>query len=332
MIVSTKRILVCGTCIALGIVIVILVKFRDSSVVTAPLLEAARASSRDATVSTLPVPLHEDSAVVLPANWEKEYNDTRNYFDFVSKAARKAFDGDGRAALYISKALYVCLPIAKQYANSTDPEADFNAHWAGMTKAPQWVSEKARKDFQSCVGFIKGDAFAGLPDRPGGYSSIRYWTDEASKDSDPLAQSFQAGSDISEVAFAKSSDSSAKSLVSAQAAINSAVESKDPAALFQVGQLLSDGHASSDPLQGFAVSIAACDLGYDCTASNAELFHGCVTQGTCPPGISYSDIVKKAVGADGYVQAYARAQQIEEAMARGDTSAVQQFVQLNPAR
>lgn len=120
----------------------------------------------------------------------------------------------------------------------------------------------------------------------------------------------------------------AKSLDSAQQSINSAIASRDPTALFQVGQLLSDGHASSDPLQGFALSIAACNLGYDCSANNAELFHGCATEGQCPPGMSYADIIRKAAGDEGYAQAYARAQQIQDAMARDDTNALQQFVQL----
>jgi hypothetical protein len=263
-------------------------------------------------------------------DWAKQYNGANDYFDFVSKAARRAFDGDGRAALYISKALYTCTPIIKQFAHSRDPESDFNAYWATKTKAPQWVVEKARKDFNSCVGFINGDAFATLPDRPGGYTSIAYWMDQASANNDPVAQSLQAGSDIAKTLFDKSSDANAKSMESAQAALNNAITSKDPAALFQIGQLLSDGHASSDPLQGFAVSILACNLGYDCTANNPELFRGCAAQGECPPGTDYSDIIKKAVGPDGYAQAYARAQQLEDALARKDTNAVQQFVKLRP--
>jgi hypothetical protein len=109
-----------------------------------------------------------------------------------------------------------------------------------------------------------------------------------------------------------------------------AISGKDPGALFQVGQLLSDGHASSDPLQGFAVSIAACDLGYDCTANNTELFGDCAAQGACPPGINYSDVIKKVAGDTGYAQAYALAQQLEDAMNRGDAIAVQQFVRLKP--
>jgi hypothetical protein len=106
------------------------------------------------------------------------------------------------------------------------------------------------------------------------------------------------------------------------------MESRDPAALFQVGRLLSDGNASSDPLQGFALSIAACNMGYDCSTNNSDIFHGCATQGQCPLGATYADTIKKLVGEEGYAQAYARAQQIQDAMARDDINALHQFGQL----
>jgi hypothetical protein len=264
-------------------------------------------------------------------DWDKKYAETNDYFAFVSSAAQKALDGDGRAALYIYKALTTCKPIAKQYAHSVDPEADFNAFWASMTKASSGDVDRARKDFQHCFGFIKGDAFAGLPERPGGYVSVRFWVDQASKDGDPIAQTIEAAGAIGTTTFEKSSEANSKSMESAQVALNNAVASKDPAALFQIGQLLSDGHASSDRLQGFAVSIAACNMGYDCTANNVELFRGCVARGECPPGISYADVIKQAVGDAGYAQAYARAQQLQDAMARDDTGLIQKFVQLKPS-
>lgn len=262
--------------------------------------------------------------------WAKQYGETGNYFDFVAKAARSAYDGDGKAAFYISKALYLCAPIARQYAHSSNPSADFDAYWSRMTKAPPWVLDKARTDFQSCKGFIDGNAFADLPQRPDGYNSAQYWADRALAADDPLAQSVQAGADFTKVLRKGSIDPNSKDIIAVQTSLNSAVASQDAAALFHAGLLLSDGRASKDPLQGFAVSLAACDLGYDCSSNNEDLFQGCVSQGTCAAGSSYADLVKSAVGEDGYAKAYARAQQLENAMQRGDVAAAQQFVQLHP--
>jgi hypothetical protein len=259
-------------------------------------------------------------------DWPKEYDKSSDYFDFVSKAAEAAYNGDSKAALFISKALYICTPIQREFAKSRNPQSDFDDRWAARSHAPQWVLDKARKDFQACAGFIKGDAFAALPPRSEGYNSIRYWLDKSAND--PVAQALQAGSAIANTKYEKSSDANTKSLDSAQKSVNSAMESRDPAALFQVGRLLSDGNASSDPLQGFALSIVACNMGYDCSANNSEIFNGCAAQGQCPPGTTYADTIKKLVGEEGYAQAYARAQQIQDALARDDMDALHQFVQL----
>jgi hypothetical protein len=261
-------------------------------------------------------------------DWEREFNASSDYFSFVSKAARKAYAGDGRAAVFISKALYLCLPIMREYSDSKDPQSDFDSAWSARIKGPQWVMEKARRDFHICAGFLEADAFAELPERAGNYYSVRYWSDESLKDGDPIAQAQEAGDDIVRTVLQESSGVNSKYLESAQLAINKAVASQDPAALFQVGRLLSTGPASNDPLQGFAVSIAACNLGYDCTTTNVALFNDCAALGTCATGMNYADIIKLTIGDDGYAQAYARAQQIQEAIARRDTKTLEQFAQL----
>src|ERR1700720_4436777 len=63
----------------------------------------------------------------IRTDWVKGYSETNNYFDFVAAAADAAFNGDNKAALYISKALYICSPIQMQYAHSSDPQSDFEA-------------------------------------------------------------------------------------------------------------------------------------------------------------------------------------------------------------
>jgi hypothetical protein len=248
--------------------------------------------------------------------WPKEFLASQDYFAFVSKAAKPALEGDGYAALYISKALLPCLLMKTLYGKAADPQAALNQELAGMSDA--WVADSKRHTFELCRGFFKGDAFASLPDRVGGYNSSRFWLDQAYHDNNPIAQSLHAGR-----ALGTSGDVS-----NAQADINEAVASGDPEALFRVGTILSNGHGQ-DALQGFAWSIAACDLGYDCSAeTNPDYFGSCVAAGTCNPGTRFQDIVVNAVGASGYANAYARAQEIETALSRGDTLSLQEFAQL----
>jgi hypothetical protein len=89
---------------------------------------------------------------------------------------------------------------------------------------------------------------------------------------------------------------------------------------------------ANDPIDGLAVTIAACDLGYDCSAGNEAIFGACIASDNCTAGLTYADVVTQGIGADAYAKAYARAQRLEDAVARGDNSALQQFVQLGRTR
>ena len=122
---SKKPFIVLSTCVIATLAIAILIHFCDSTTVTKwPQHDAAPPSATGAPPTASAGVMRKASAIAPPKvgiDWAKEYSGTSDYFDFVSKAARKALDGDGRAALYISKALYRCSPIARQYAHSVDP-------------------------------------------------------------------------------------------------------------------------------------------------------------------------------------------------------------------
>jgi hypothetical protein len=194
-------------------------------------------------------------------------------------------------------------------------------------KGPQWMLDRAQADFRSCAGFIHGDAFAGLPERVGGYDSSRFWLDLAYQDNDPIAQAEHAGSE-SVTMLGTSNNIDTARVQSMQTDINNAAATGDPEALARIGLLLLDSRVGADPLEGFAVIMAACDLGYDCTANNEHLFAACVPARTCEAGEVYSDVVRKTVGENSYAQVFGIAQQLEAALSRGDTSAVQEFVRL----
>jgi hypothetical protein len=282
-----------------------------------PPARAGPAAGQSAPVSRSPI-----------QDWGKAFYSANDYFDFVISATKSAVDGDGRAAFYISEAVSKCSLIVALYGRTSDPEAAFNAEWNDRPHAPVWVVDKARNDFRLCSGFLKGNAFKDLPERAGGYDG-KYWLDQAYNDGDPLAQIVHAAGQLGKANSPNSSTGDVALIQAAQTDINNAVASADPKALFKIGTLISNGHGM-DPIQGFAVSLAACDLGYDCAAasSNDDIFGACVLSSSCAPGLSFSDIVVQSVGEVGYAEAYSRAQQFEDALRRGDMNAVQTFVQL----
>jgi hypothetical protein len=324
-----KRILLGSACamVVLGVVAVHY-SHGPSTVPVRPLQPASRPVVRPYT----PAAPTQQSQKVTPGavsrsaiDWNKEFQSSTDYFASISKASKAALDGDGRAAYYVAQKLMGCLSMIPRKDSNMSPEEWFKMLVASRPFiSPQQV-ERERKQFEVCAGFYKGnDVFADLPKREGGYKSTKYWMDLAYQDGDPIAETSHAA-----LAIANPIAATPDSINVAQADINHAIASGDPEAIFLAGMIITDGHYV-ERIQGFAFSLAACDLGYDCSATNTTsvIFQNCATEGNCPAGAVFSDWVTKNIGAEGYAQAYARAQQIETALAQGDTSALQQFAQL----
>jgi hypothetical protein len=207
-------------------------------------------------------------------DWGFEYQSTTDYFSFVSRAAGAALAGDGRAAYFISKALRSCATIKALYAGANDPEATLNSELAQL---PTWAADMQRIRFQSCRGFLRGDAFAHLPQTGEDYHRTAFWFDLAYQGQDPIAQAYHAARDIADAQTSKSPTVATTLMSAAQRDIDDAVVSGDAASLFEIGSILSNGHGV-DRLQGFAIAIVACDFGYDCSAeTNDQYFGACVT-------------------------------------------------------
>ena len=257
------------------------------------------------------------------ADSDQTIKSVKDDFGFVANSARKALDGDGKVALEIANVLEKCMPIKYQYRDKQDPQAAFENELVGKN-LPQWVIDRMRAKFLSCSRFINADAFAGLPDRSGGYESMRFWTDMAYQENNPVALAQHAAAQSGIITGAADNSK----IQAAQTDINKGAATGDPEALFRIGFLLADGRVGQDPLNGFAVMIAACNLGYDCTTNNEFAFGACAAANACPQGEIYTDKIRNTIGDADYAKAYSRAQHLQEALARGDTSAVQQFVQL----
>jgi hypothetical protein len=106
-------------------------------------------------------------------------------------------------------------------------------------------------------------------------------------------------------------------------ALRAAVSSQDPEAIFRVGQYLYLSQFSSDRLQGVALSLAACEMGYDCSVNNPENpFANCKYAGLCLPDSDYFYVTQQSLGAARYAEVYARAQSIRDLFEAGNTEAV----------
>jgi hypothetical protein len=266
------------------------------------------------------------AAVTTPASAGTADKAVEDDFELVANSAKKALVGDGKAALTVADVLSKCLPTKYQYRNMADPRAAFESEFEGKN-LPLWVLDRMRARFNSCNGFIHGDPFAGLPDRPNGYESLRYWNDLAYQQNDPVALVQHAAAQKGLITGA----ADRPSIEAAQADLDKSAITGDPEALFRIGMLLADGRVGQDTLNGFATMIAACNMGYDCTANNEFAFGACVAANACQQGEIYTDKIRTTIGDGNYAKAFGLAQQLQDALTRGDTKTVVQFVQLKGA-
>lgn len=210
------------------------------------------------------------------------------------------------------------------YAHSTDPEAQLQEQLSSIPNAPQWARDRIERKTRRCLALATHDPFAGLPARKGGYGSS-YWYAQALTDGDPLAQEQAAADALAKIDVAQNMPEPAKRelLDVATEHLRAAVESGDPTALYAAGMLLSNGRYTSEPLNGVAVSLAACDLGYDCSAGNPQnVFSNCRLSGDCPADASYAYYLQQSLGPAKYAQVYAHAMDIEQSVRDGDWNAV----------
>jgi TPR repeat protein len=263
-------------------------------------------------------------------SWTTKYRAAVDYFAFVSEAIPAALKGDGRAAYYIGTVLETCALVIHDYRDSTDPEAQLNGELMKYPKAPQWTKDLQAQRVHQCVGLANHDAFAGLP--AGQTYNSSYWYDAAVSDGDPLAQVHLAWTMALDIAVSESMppDIKAKKIQSAEVNLKAAITSGDANAMFNVGMAIAGSNRIfGDPTQGLAIALAACELGYDCSADNPENdFSNCKLSGTCPAEATLAYYLQQSLGGEKYAQLYARAQAIKQLEEDGDWAAVAKNVEI----
>lgn len=266
-------------------------------------------------------------------DWKALFDASHDYFAFVRRAAGPAHRGDGSAALYIAKALFRCELEVWTYKTRKSENSGQRARDESWKSRYPLLAERMRTQYRRhyalCKGFFRHDAFAALPPRKGGYFSALYWLNQAYRDHNPVAE-------IEHVAVELPAPINPPTVLDGQEyaeireTLRHAVATGNPEAVFRAGMLLARG-TRAEVIRGLAVALAGCELGYDCSSTNASLFHGCARTGICPPGEDFSDIVRKSVGDAGYAQAFAMARQLVFAISRGDAATVAQFVDVPPS-
>lgn len=271
------------------------------------------------------------AAAAPAASWKERYESADDDLSAVKAALPAAQAGDGRAAYSIAQTLHSCADVISRYHDSADPEAQLREEIVELQRGtpgvrkhplPQWVLDDREHNTRRCLRLAKEGV-------PGGHDGD-YWYAKALVAGDPLALEDEARDAAANIVAdpLMSADVKAAKLKVIQDNLRAVVESGDPDALFQAGQMLSGSpHLTTDTLQGIAVQLAACDLGANCPKTDSQ--SGCVMMGTCPVGADFAYYMQQSLGQEGYAQVYARAQQVVQLERAGDYQGVLAYLTID---
>lgn len=255
-----------------------------------------------------------------PDRWYSLYLSTPDRFTFVSQAARAALAGDGRAAMYVGDAIYDCAFMIQQVKRGVDITAEHQRELERLPQDPSLagvVSGLEKEHFERCRRLATMDAFAGLPQREGGYEQPRYWWDLAVQAGDPGAMARNA---IEQFASGKMPDAQAQEVV------NRAVLSRDPMALFWMGFALSNGQYSTNTDHGMALTLVACEMGYDCSWNNPAIVGASACKynynDPCNGYTDWTSFTAATLGPEKYATVYAQAQELKTYLAAQSDAAL----------
>lgn len=261
-------------------------------------------------------------------SWTQRFEQSENLAQFVSEASAAADNGDADAAWHVADAMKKCgLVITSLRKGGT--EQDYQALVTSQfTTREQSAAFSAT--FRRCQALATDPAFADWEQRSGGKMLASYWEDLARDLNSPKAKAAIVIEQGSNMTAAKSAAEKAERASQLRATAREVVRSRDPEALFTLGTRLANADMSKDPTYGFALALAACDLGYDCTGRNAKnLWSACDPTTTCTPERSFRNVAEEMLSPQQYAAADALAEQYKDALARGMFSELDRFVALD---
>jgi hypothetical protein len=257
------------------------------------------------------------------------YHRSSDYWEFVDAVTPAAAAGDARAQFLLAEALGECKTAVagyqRRYPGKTPTQIVDEGLWKTATPglAAVYVAYLER-DFMKCAQFFAGDPPALDALQVGPQAHTRdYWLGMALANDDPIALIQDAYQGAAELDGA-SAESKPAILDRIEKGVTLAVESADPEALIRLSALVGFV-GSTEPTEGPAWTIVACESGYDCSYMNPAIGKGCATLGLCSGGESLTGNMQQDLGPM-YGRAYARGQEILEALRRGEGNSVAESV------
>jgi hypothetical protein len=275
-------------------------------------------------------PNDEPSSAPAPArvrDWMRAYHESTDDFLLAQALAEAALLGDSRAAYVLGKVLLRCELHERTlapYAVGTVAERidSYLVEQSGMSERRRAA---LRREAVGCAEVFTENPFAAY-DLPEEARDFRYWSNQALELGDPLAVVTRADRLVAGRSVTDDAEQDRAFREALLKDVRQVVFAGDPAALFAVGGLFAHPSVVADPKHGYAWWVAACETGYDCSNDNPDWAPGCAQDGTCVAGETRLTVLQRDLGATGYAEIYANAQDIQYKLRANDWDGLQQYL------
>jgi hypothetical protein len=262
-------------------------------------------------------------------DWALAVHASADDFLLVQELANAALMGDSRAEYFLAEVLLRCevqkRTLAPFGAGTVAERVEL--YLADQRNASERSRSTFRREALRCARVFAENPLAAY-ELPEDARDFRYWSARALASGDPLAVMNRAYRSVADRRNAGGPEEARAFRNALLKDVRTAVFSGDGAALFAVGGLFADPSLVDDPLHGYAWQVAACESGHDCSKGNPYIGFGCIEEGTCVAGETWTDVLERDLGAAKYAAVYASAQDIQYKIRTNDWDGLQQYLQL----
>jgi hypothetical protein len=183
--------------------------------------------------------------------------------------------------------------------------------------------------YDQCAPLASAPEFRDWSTAAGGKWGVRYWRELALKFGNPATRAEVL---VEDLLRAQEGDTQQRAAAQtrARAQVSEVLRSGDPEAWYRIGMRLGNSDMSRDVTVGYAVALAACDLGYDCSGNNERNdWYACRWQAGCTETMNLDERLKLMLSAAQYARAYAHYQEISLLLRSRDWEGLAHLVALD---
>jgi hypothetical protein len=309
---AKRQFVIVGACVAAAVIVVIIAS-RGTQQRQSGIVEVVAAKRVVDSVVSNPSAEKSDLApkTVLPSpkqrNFPEELKASPNYLIFARSTLAAAKAGDPNAQYYLGKVLGYCDAAYRSFFYRRSQVLSLDA-------ALQYAIETGRSELLTKSIYDRCHELEEVQDKIAQFGIAADWIKKASDAGQPGAQSEEALAALQSVYPEPPVQAvgSAPEKTDPRSLLMAAVRSKDPEALWNIGDAQGLIPQSSDDksINQFAWWLASCQLGLDCSSDSDRILMACQTKG-CPVGLAGADFIRVIAG-NNWQEVERRAQDITD--------------------